>query len=135
MQRHTLTLLPGEYAAFRLPPSSSADEYAVRAVVEGTPVFIAITPEEITVTGPRSWAVSGTLLGPLRLLRLEGTFDADAVGVLVSLCAPLAQAGCFVLAQSAYSTDYLLVRFDQLARAKAALTGAGHAVADAGSAP
>jgi len=48
--------------------------------------------------------------------------------VLVSLAAPLADAGIPIFALSSFDTDYLLVPADSLGRALAALAEAGHAV-------
>ena len=51
--------------------------------------------------------------------------------MLAALTAPLAEARISIFALSTYDTDYLLVRGDDLVRACATLTAAGHTVARA----
>ena len=51
-------------------------------------------------------------------------------GIAAALATPLAAAGVSVLVIATYDTDYVLIREDQLNRAVAALTSAGHRVAD-----
>lgn len=63
-----------------------------------------------------------------RALKLEGPFDFDMTGVLVSVAAPLAEAEVSVLAIATYETDYVLVREDQLGAALSVLARVGHTV-------
>ncbi len=63
-----------------------------------------------------------------RAIRVVGTLEHTLTGVLVSLAAPLADAGIPIFAQSSFETDYLLVPADSLDRALAVLADAGHAV-------
>ena len=44
-----------------------------------------------------------------RCLKLEGPFELDEPGVMVSMAEPLATAGLSVFAEATYDTDYLLV--------------------------
>ncbi len=50
-------------------------------------------------------------------LKVEGPLDFSLTGILVSLLAPLADAGIAVFAISTYDTDYILVKQDKLDRA------------------
>lgn len=59
------------------------------------------------------------------VLRLEGPIPFEVTGVLASLAAPLASAGVGIFAISTYDTDYVLVKEDDRARARAALEAAG----------
>ena len=63
-----------------------------------------------------------------RALKVAGSFDFSAVGVLASIASPLAEAGVSILAVSTYDTDYVLVKQTQLDRALAALAAAGHTI-------
>lgn len=63
-----------------------------------------------------------------RCLRVAGTLDFSAVGVLASLLVPLAAAGIPVLALSTFDTDYLFVKDAALEVAVQALRAAGHQV-------
>jgi hypothetical protein len=61
-----------------------------------------------------------------RCVRIAGTVDFSAVGVLASLLVPLAEAGISVFAVSTFDTDYLLVKDSDLEEARAVLGGHGH---------
>ena len=63
-----------------------------------------------------------------RALRVSGTLEHSLTGVLVSLAAPLAEAGIPIFAISSFDTDYLLVPEPALEPAIAALGGAGHSL-------
>jgi hypothetical protein len=63
-----------------------------------------------------------------RCLRVAGTIPFSAVGVLVKLIAPLADAGISVFALSTFDTDYLLVKEQDLEAAIDALRRQGHVV-------
>lgn len=66
------------------------------------------------------------LSGPWRALRVAGPLDHGQTGVLVSLAAPLADAGAPIFAISTYDTDYVLVPADRADDASEALLAAGH---------
>ena len=63
-----------------------------------------------------------------RTLMIEGPFPFDAVGVLASITAPLADAGIPIFAISTFDTDYVLVNEHELAAARCALEAHGHSV-------
>ena len=114
-----LVLLEGRYAVARLDPGG-----ALSAVVRSAEGLSVLTGEADVPAGVR--AERG-----FRALRVAGVLPFHLVGVLAALATPLAEAGVSVFALSTFDTDYLLVREPDLARALAALRGAGHEVADA----
>lgn len=59
-------------------------------------------------------------------LRLEGPFDFQAVGILESFLAPLAQSGVPILAVSTYDTDWILIQKKHWTAALSVLVDAGH---------
>ena len=59
-------------------------------------------------------------------LKLEGPFPFSMTGVLASFLDPLAEAKIPVFAISTFDTDYVLVKREDLERAKKALAAAGH---------
>jgi hypothetical protein len=59
-------------------------------------------------------------------LRLEGPFPFSMTGVLASFLDPLAEAMIPIFAISTFDTDYVLVKREDLERAKKALAAAGH---------
>ena len=67
-----------------------------------------------------------------RCLRVAGSLDFSAVGILHALVEPLARARISLLALSTFDTDYLLVRDEDWPAATRALGEAGHALAPSG---
>jgi hypothetical protein len=63
-----------------------------------------------------------------RCLKIIGSFDFTATGVLASLAVPLAAAGISIFALSVYETDYIMIKENDLERAKQALEADGHSV-------
>jgi hypothetical protein len=114
-----LELLEGQYAVARF----GADE-DVPAGLDGEFVSVTRTAEELSVVGP-----SPQLEGdPLRALRVAGTLDHSLTGVLLSLAAPLAEAGVPIFAVSTFDTDYVLVPEGRLDDALGALRATGHEI-------
>ena len=118
----TLVVLPETYAVCRLPANAAwptwatggfvsitrtADEFSVVCAQGGVP------PD---VRCERGW----------RCLRVAGSLDFAAVGILASMVVPLAEAGISVFAVSTFDTDYLLVKERDFDRACAALRQRGH---------
>jgi uncharacterized protein len=90
---------------------------------------VSRTPRELTVIAEQACFPPGcTLHRGLRCLEVDGEFTVDAVGVVAAVSAPIAAAGISLFLVSVWSTDYVLVAQADLARALAALRGAGHAV-------
>lgn len=124
----TLTLQPGALAICRLPgdaaePSPPARPATLHCVVRSAGELSVVCAESDVPDGAthvdRGW----------RALTLAGPFDLTTeVGVLVSVLAPLAQAGVGIFALSTYDTDHVLVREDHVDRAAQALRRAGHDV-------
>lgn len=121
----TLSVLPGRLAVSRLAAGSELPAWAIRG-----PFFcVTGTAGELSIVCPEDQVPAGvTSAGDWSALRLEGTFDFGATGILASLAAPLAKAGISIFAVSTYDTDYLLVRQGQLEQAVAVLTARGHTV-------
>jgi len=63
-----------------------------------------------------------------RGLAVVGTLDFGLTGIIAGLTRPLAEAGIPIFSISTFDTDYMLVRADKLAAAKAALVDAGYDV-------
>jgi hypothetical protein len=59
-------------------------------------------------------------------LKLEGPFPLSMTGVLASFLQPLAEEKIPIFAISTFHTDYVLVKREDLERAKKALAAAGH---------
>lgn len=143
-----LELLEGAYVVARMGagdevPPGLMDEGA-RGGRDGGAGLVAVTRtgEELSVVAPlhllerpphgamgRSRGRSLEMGGPQRALRVAGALDHALTGVLLSLAAPLADAGVPIFAVSTFDTDYVLVPEERLEDALAALRDAGHEVA------
>ena len=78
-------------------------------------------PEEIV---PADWkAETGW-----RCLKVLGPLDFGLTSILASIAVPLSDAGISIFALSTYDTDYLLVRENDLEKAKQVLLASGHVV-------
>lgn len=125
-----LSLLEGHMSVCRLDGASEVPEWASK----GDFFSITRTSEGLSVVCPDGVVPEGVRSeGGWRVLKLEGPFEFSEVGVLLSVAAPLAEAGVGIFAVSTFDTDYVLVREERLRSAVAALRGRGHEVADGGA--
>ncbi len=98
-------------------------------------VSITRTAVELSVVVPQSVVPSGVQAASgWRALSVRGPLPFHLTGILVSLAAPLAEAGVPVFALSTHDTDWLLVGHDRVGEACAALEDAGHRIHDAAAA-
>jgi len=121
-----LSVLEERLAVCRLDPAAEEPPPWATAA----PFYsVTRTPGELSVVCPKELVPDGvTREGGWRALKLDGTFDFGQVGVLVSVTAPLAQAGVSIFAVSTFVTDYVLVKERQLDAVVAALRDHGHEV-------
>jgi hypothetical protein len=83
--------------------------------------------DELSVVCPEGRVPDGTRAERGWLaVQLEGPFPFSMTGVLASFIQPLAEAQIPIFAISTFNTDYVLIKRDDLDRATAALTAAGH---------
>lgn len=121
-----ISLLPGRYSVCRLAPDAAVPAIAQ----EGAFFSVTRTADELSIVCAEAFTPDGARCEwGWRVLRLEGPFAFDQVGVLLAVLAPLAAAGVSIFALSTFDTDFLLVKETALAAARAALEGAGHALA------
>jgi hypothetical protein len=120
-----LTLLPDTFAVCRLDHDALVPAWAS----SGTFFSITRTADELSVVCSQSLVPDGVRCERgWRCLRVAGTMDFSMIGVVASLVTPLAEAGISVFVISTFDTDYLLVKENDLQRAKATLRSAGHTV-------
>jgi uncharacterized protein len=121
----TLALLSDQYVLCRLDPYAGVPAWGAR----GDFWSITRNNEEVTVLCPieavpdhveceRGW----------RTLQLEGPMSFAQTGILDSVVEPLSHAGIAILVFSAYDTNYVVVKEEQLDKALATLRDAGHTV-------
>ncbi len=115
----------------QLPAHSPLPAWAVSGTlwaVVGAPDELSVVTAEDNVPSPvpddlkleSGWAA----------LRLHGPFPFDLTGILAAVLNPLKAAGVGIFALSTFNTDYVLVKADQVAQARAALEEAGHTFKD-----
>jgi hypothetical protein len=63
-----------------------------------------------------------------RCFRIVVSTDLSVPGILALVLLPLAQAGIGIFASSTFSTDYVLVKAEDVERAVSVLSAAGHRV-------
>jgi len=117
-----LTLLAERLAICRLAPDAPVPDWSAGwfLSITRTPDELSVVCDEVNVpeavVAERGW----------RVLMVAGPLDFELTGVLAALAVPLAQAGVGIFTLSTFDTDYVLVREPDVARALAALEGAGH---------
>ena len=122
----SLDVLPGLFALCRL--AGGAD---VPAWTGAARRFLTLsrTPGELSIVCDAEVVPAGAAAVPdYRALRVCGPLALDVTGVIAALAPPLAGAGIPILPIATHDTDYLFLRESDLARAIAALEGAGHEV-------
>lgn len=118
-----LDVLDGRWAIARLDAGAATPEWAVGELLSA----VLRTAGELTVVAPANRVPEGVRAeGPWAALQVRGPLDFALTGILAALAAPLADAGVPIFALSTFDTDVLLVRAEDLERADAALTAAGH---------
>jgi hypothetical protein len=116
-------LLEGRLAICRLAPTDPFPLWAISSPLTS----ITRTLTELSVVCAESAVPEGTKsVAGWRVLQVEGVLDFALTGILASLAQPLAHAGVSIFAVSTYDTDYVLVQQNDLDRATAVLTAAGH---------
>jgi hypothetical protein len=119
----TFDVLSDRLAIARLEPDSDLPKWA------DSPVFCAVTrtSEELSIVCPEADVPSGVRCERgWRAIKIVGPLEFEAVGVVLSLGAPLAEAGVSIFVVSTYDTDYVLVREEQLETALTALAERRH---------
>jgi hypothetical protein len=132
MPGQKFSVAAGTYAVCRLPADAPVPAWASApgsfTSVTWTAEELSIVCEDARLPGPGCEGLRSE--AGFSLLRLQGPFPLDTVGVLASVAKPLADAGISLLAIGTFDTDYLLVKRALAARAVSALVEAGHTLVD-----
>jgi hypothetical protein len=121
----SLDILPGRLAVCRLPPDAPLPEPPSRAGFWSA----TRTEEELTIVLPEEMAPAGWKAeSGWRCFKVLGPLDFGLTGILASLATSLAEAGVPIFAVSTYDTDYVLVKEENLEKAKQALLASGHSI-------
>ena len=121
----TISLLPDDLVVCRLPADATPP-----AVVTGSRLYsVTASADEISIVCREAEAPAGaTVEHGWRAFVADGPLDFSLVGVLNSMLTPLVDAKVPVFAMSTYTTDYVLVREQDVRPATTALKIAGHTV-------
>jgi hypothetical protein len=118
-----LEVVAGAYAAARLDRAAPVPSWASDADL----CSVTRTRDELSIICPAAQVPDDVRRhGPFTAFAVRGPLDFGAVGVLLSLAAPLAEAGISILAVSTFDTDLVLVPQELAADARTALEVAGH---------
>ncbi|MDO7787667.1 ACT domain-containing protein [Desulforamulus aquiferis] len=118
-----LSILEGTFAVCRLQPGvvpgwafSNKDFVSVTSTEEEVSIVcnVANVPQGVICEQP--WVV----------IKVRGPLDFGLTGILASLANPLAKAGISIFAVSTFDTDYLLVKMQDLPKARQILLDNGH---------
>lgn len=122
----TLDILERPIAVCRLPVDAEVPAWAWTATEFLT---ISRTTQELSITADAAVVPADVpSQRGYRAFRIRGTIGFGLVGLLASIIGPLAQAGIGLLSISTHDTDFVLVKEDDLTRARATLERAGHHV-------
>ena len=126
----TLTLLrfPEKLAIVRLGPGADLPQWAESASLFSV---TATAAETSVICATRSVPTKTPHIGPLTAFQVQGPLDPDAVGILHSLLAPLAEAEVPVYTLSTFDTDWVMVRLVDAERAAEEWRRRGHTVTPA----
>jgi uncharacterized protein len=129
VKRLAIDVQPGDYTIARLPAGTPLPEglFAAGSAL----VSVTSTRDEVSVVCPTDVAPAGAeqVEHGWRLLTVRGPLEFTLTGIMAALAGELAAAGVSLFAVSTFDTDHVLVKAADLERAIAALTEAGHEVA------
>lgn len=125
---YALSRYPETLAVVRLAPGAEIPLWA-----ESSSVFsiTATATETSLVCAGRSVPKKARHQKPLTAFCVDGELDLSAVGILVGLLTPLAEAEIPVFTLSTFDTDWILVPTGMADKAEEAWRRSGHSVAPA----
>ena len=91
-------------------------------------LFFSKTDEELSLVCPEKDLPENTLVCEKgwKGMRIEGVLDFSLIGIISKISAILAENSVGIFVVSTYNTDYILVKEEQFAQAKGALTEKGY---------
>ena len=125
---YRIFVLPEKYGVVKLDPGTEINTKGGNS----TELLAVIhTPEETTVVCQENIISPGKEVERgWRALKVGGTLGFELIGVLDSIITPLAENGVSVYTLSTYSTDFILVKANLLAKAIKVLKKAGFEIVE-----
>jgi hypothetical protein len=124
LSRHLkFCVLPDRLAVCRLEADSPVPAWAL----EGGLFSVVRTSDELSIVCEEHRVLNEPCVETgWAALKLKGPFPFEMSGVLESFLEPLARAQVPIFAISTFDTDYVLIKWEDMARALEALGAAGH---------
>ena len=123
-----LKILPQTYAIARLEPTAAMPDWADGAGF----VSISRTDDELSIVCPEERMPDEVRKDAgWSCLKLLGPFAFGETGIVLSVIRPLSENGIGIFVVSTFDGDHLLVKTDDLEKARALLTEAGHIISGA----
>ena len=120
-----LTSLEGDYAICQLDAQTSVPKWASL----GDLYSITRTPDELSIICLHEQIPEHIpCQAGWQVLKIEGPFNFDEIGVLAALTAPLAAAQISLLTISTFDTDYIFIQAENYDQARQVLQAAGHQI-------
>lgn len=120
-----ISVLPGNFAVCRLGPKDPMPDW----VIPGLFVTVTRSADELSIICDEELVPSDVVaIKGWACLKVEGPFDFSEVGVVASISKILAQAKISLLSISTFETDYILLEWNIVEEAVAALREGGHSV-------
>lgn len=108
-------VLNGSFTIHRLSPEAEIPEHIFQCAFYS----ISRTDQELSIVCPSSVAVhSETSEAGWSCIKIHGPLDFSLTGILADISGSLARAGIGIFAISTFDTDYILVKADDLEKAK-----------------
>jgi uncharacterized protein len=125
LRKLSLKILPGRMAVCRFEPTAPLPD----SIAEAGFYSLTRTEAELTIVCPEAHLAPGTTseVG-WRCFKVRGLLDFSEIGIIFSVTRPLAENGVSVFIISTFSTDYFMVKENDLAKAIDVLTAEGHQV-------
>jgi hypothetical protein len=121
-----LSVLPQRLAVCRLDPDEAIPDWLAECDFWSA----TRTDEEMSVVVPEARVPAAWQLARgWRCLKVRGPLEFSMTGVISSLASPLAEASISLFAISTYDSDYILVRDEDLDKARDVLSECGHVLA------
>lgn len=117
--------LEGSFSICQLDPNSEVPAWAF----ESDFYSITRTPDELSIICNRLNIPKYLKCdSDWRVLKIDGTFPFDEIGILNAITMPLAEANISLLTVSTYNTDLILVKESHFEQAVRFLESAGHSI-------
>ena len=120
-----LKVLPERYGIYCLHPDSEIPKELLFAKI----VSITRTSKELTLVCEEG-KISEYEQKEVgwRCLKVDSSFNFDAIGVIASIAAPLVDIGVSIYVVSTFDTDYILLKDDRLKESVECLTRKNHQI-------